>query len=659
MIKLSVVIVNYNVRYFLEQALLAVEKSIAFAHTNLQEFQSEVWVVDNASDDGSVELVQNKFPEAKLIANQENVGFSAANNQAIRQCSGEFVLLLNPDTVVEEETFVQCIQYMENNPKTGALGVKMVDGKGQFLPESKRSLPTPWISFCKIFGLSSLFPKSRIFGQYHLGFLTEAATNKVEVLPGAFMMMRKTVLDEIGLLDEDFFMYGEDIDLSYRVNLSGYDNVYFPEARIIHYKGESTKKGSLNYVRIFYQAMIIFANKHFSSGNRIGFTFFIQTAIYLRAIIALFSRFLGKLALPVVDGAAIFLGMLAIKEFWAANIKHAPEYYPTTYLQIVVPVYVLVWVFSVFISSGYDKPLRISKSVRGLLIGSLIIAIIYAFLPESLRFSRAIILLGTGWAIVATSLTHLFSNWFSSGSFEMGENRNANLIIVGSENEAERVLGIINQSGLVKNYIGAVTSSATDSSLGTVDQLKEIAAVFDIDEIIFCSRNISTRQIISWMVDLGPKIDYKTVPESSQSIIGSNSKNTAGDLYAVDLNLQINSSSGKRNKRLFDLIFGLLILFASPMLMWFQQKTGLFSNCLSVLFGKKSWVGYSPFGGRDSTDFELPVIKKGILHPAGEIGVDELNNTTLNKLNFLYARDYSTLKDLTILLRNWRLLGGN
>ncbi|MEZ4985741.1 MAG: glycosyltransferase family 2 protein [Saprospiraceae bacterium] len=238
--KLSIVIVNYNVRYFLEQALLSVRKAI-------RAIDAEVFVVDNNSVDDSVAVVREKFPEVKLIANADNPGFSIANNQAIRQSKGQYVLLLNPDTVVEEDTFEKCIAFMDAHPEAGAVGVRMIDGAGKFLPESKRGFPSPWVAFAKSFGLSALFPTSRLFNHYHLGYLNEMETHEIEVLAGAFMFMRRAALDKAGLLDEAFFMYGEDIDLSYRIVLAGYKNYYLPETSIIHYKGESTKKGSLNY----------------------------------------------------------------------------------------------------------------------------------------------------------------------------------------------------------------------------------------------------------------------------------------------------------------------------------------------------------------------------------------------------------------------------
>lgn len=269
--KLSVVIVNYNVEHFLEQCLKSVQAAV-------KNIDAEVFIVDNDSVDGSCEMVKEKFPEFTLIESKENLGFSKGNNLAIRKSVGEYVLLLNPDTLVEEDTFTKVCDFMDEHPDAGGLGVNMVDGNGEFLPESKRGLPTPAVAFYKIFGLSSIFPKSKRFGAYHLGHLDKNETHEIEILSGAFMLMRKTALDKVGLLDEKYFMYGEDIDLSYRLLKGGYKNYYFAGTKIIHYKGESTKKGSLNYVKVFYKAMIIFAETHFSNKNAKMFSLLINSA---------------------------------------------------------------------------------------------------------------------------------------------------------------------------------------------------------------------------------------------------------------------------------------------------------------------------------------------------------------------------------------------
>ena len=249
--KLSVVIVNYNVRYYLEQCLLSVEKA-------LTGVCGEVFVVDNHSTDGSIPYLKSKFPWVRYIENQENLGFSRANNQALREARGEYVLLLNPDTFIGERTLRECIDFMDKNPQAGMCGVGMLKVDGSFAPESRRGIPTPFVAFCKMTGLGTLFPKSRLFGRYYMQYLNKYSINPIEIVSGAFMFIRKDALDKVGLLDETFFMYGEDIDLSYRVLQAGYKNYYLP-TQILHYKGESTKKNSLRYVNAFHKAMIIYS----------------------------------------------------------------------------------------------------------------------------------------------------------------------------------------------------------------------------------------------------------------------------------------------------------------------------------------------------------------------------------------------------------------
>lgn len=286
MMKLSIVIVSYNVRYYLEQCLISVIRASKCIDT-------EIWIVDNASTDRSVDYLRSRFSNVHFIANTENKGYAHANNQAIKQCSGEYVLLLNPDTIVAEETIKGCVDFLDANPAVGATGVRMLHADGSFAPESRRGLPTPFVSFCKMSGLSARFPRSRTFGRYYMQYLDSNVPNEIEVISGAFNMLRKKALDEVGLLDETFFMYGEDIDLSYRFLMGGWKNYYLP-LNILHYKGESTVKTSFKYVHTFYKAMLIFFDKHYSKKYCI-LGWFIRFAVYLRAFLDVFVRFVERM----------------------------------------------------------------------------------------------------------------------------------------------------------------------------------------------------------------------------------------------------------------------------------------------------------------------------------------------------------------------------
>ena len=634
--QLSIVIVNYNVQYFLEQCLLSVKRAI-------EKIDAEVFVVDNASADGSVEMVKQKFPFVKLIANQNNVGFSKANNQAIEKATGEYILLLNPDTVVAEDTFEKCIAFMEAHQNTGAVGVRMIDGKGNFLPESKRGLPTPAVAFYKTFGLAKLFPQSKIFGKYHLGFLSEHETNEVEILSGAFMFMRKSVLDKIGLLDETFFMYGEDIDLSYRIIKAGYKNFYFPETTIIHYKGESTKKGSLNYVKVFYNAMLIFARKHFS-GNQSGlFSLLINFAIVFRGLLTLLAGVFASSYLFIVDALLSFAGIYFIKTYWEDMIKYHEHYYPNEFLFVVVPVYIFIWIASAFLSGAYDKPFKINNILRGILFGTIAIAVVYAFIPNEWRFSRAIILLGAGWT-----------------AFEMFVTRTGYHLIkhqsLGVDNEEEKrslVLGRT-QVGRAENILRTLGNTQEIIAEQNLSDTKKVAAIYRNNEIVFCSADYSFKEIISQITAGGNKIDYKILNEGSDALIGSNSKNSAGDLYVAEKSYALFKPENLRSKRAFDFAIAILLLPLLPINIFMIKNFGNFiSNWFSVLSGKKSWIGFS--SKQNLKNFTNA--KAGVLHPAENLAEFNLSEEETIQAELNYARHYSVTDDVNLFFRNYSSLG--
>lgn len=651
--KLSIVIVNYNVRHFLEQCLTSV-----FRAGN--GIEMEVFVVDNNSVDGSVSLVAEKFPAVKLIANKENLGFSKANNQAIRQSSGEYVLLLNPDTVVEENTFSLCLQYLDSHPEAGGLGVKMLDGNGHFLPESKRGLPIPSVAFYKIFGLSKLFPKSRVFGRYHLGYLDPEEIHEVAVLSGAFMFLRREALDQTGLLDEDFFMYGEDIDLSYRITKAGYKNIYFPRTRIIHYKGESTKKSSINYVFVFYNAMVIFAKKHFSKKNAGLFSMMINTAVYLRALMAIISRVLQKIFLPLTDAAVIFGGIYFIKGYWEQHVIFpGGGQYPAEFIYIALPLYIFTWLFAVFVSGGYDKPIRPGRIILGLFWGTIAILTAYALLSETMRFSRALIIIGAGWAMISMLSSRYLLQLTGVKAFAMDTHRNKRFAVVGGEEESLRVSEILRNMQLNAGFIGRVslTENQADSPgmIGHISQLKDIISIYDIDEVVFCSRDISPQRIIDVMSDMSSRnVEFKIAPSESLTIIGSNSINTAEDLFVLNIN-SINKPSNRRSKFLLDLLVSILLLLFLPVaVILVKRPHGLIVNLFAVIFGFASWVGYHP---ESSGIRHLPAIRKGILNPSDAIRNGMTNPELIERLNILYAKDYRVSTDLGIIRKGFRHLG--
>ena len=641
--KLTLVIVNYNVRYFLEQCLLSVEKAIA-------GIDAEVYVVDNNSVDGSVAMIYSRFSWVKCIANKENVGFSKANNQAMRVAAGEYVLLLNPDTVVEEDTFRKVIAFMDEHPDAGGLGVKMVDGKGVFLPESKRGLPSPETSFYKIFGISRLFPRSGRFNRYHLGHLSNDEVHQIEVLSGAFMLMRKKALDKVGLLDEEFFMYGEDVDLSWRIIQGGWKNYYYPGTRIIHYKGESTKKGSLNYVFVFYNAMAIFARKHFSQKHAATYSAIIRIAIWTRAFFAVLSRFTKRISLPIADAVLLYFFMVAIKNVYAESQNKVYD------AELVMPAfmsYIAVWMFSVWLAGGYDKPIRPLRAFRPVLVGTAFILIAYSLLPEDLRFSRALILLTMMAALFVFVFNRAIWNILFNNGAGWTDKVNQSIVIVGGSQEVSRVKQMLEQIQRSPLYALSIDPSVEHNGKMpglSLANLEEIIRVHQIQQVIYCARDITSSEIIASMSGVSDKrVEFKIAPPESLYIIGSGSIESTLDGSMMDVN-SVQLVGNRRNKRILDVAVALLVMLLSPLLIFIQKRPmKLLPNALLTLVGKYTWVGYSSNAIEQE---QLPKLKRGVLATTRSD-----DGAYRRKMDVLYAKDYRVANDLRIIVSSFSLLG--
>ena len=641
---LSVVIVNYNVVFFLEQCL----NSVFAASKNLNV---QIFVVDNNSVDGSINMLKENFSSVVLIENKENVGFSKANNQAIKRANSPYVLLLNPDTVIEEDTFDKCIDFMNSNADCGGLGLRMLDGKGNFLPESKRGFPSPSVAFYKIFGLSYLFPKSQKFGRYHLGFLSEFEVNEVDVLSGAFMLLRKVTLEKVGLLDEQFFMYGEDIDLSYRIKLGGYKNYYFPETKIIHYKGESTKKSSVNYVFVFYKAMILFAKKHFSNKNANLFSFAINLAIYMRASLSLINRFVKKIATPFLNAALTYSALFFLADYWRNAAIQFPEYV----FYISIPLYIFVFILFAWLIGVYDKGIRNHIIWKATIFASIFILVIYALLPKDWQFSRLFILTASLVFVVQHYLVLMTQNLLKTHKIGLPSTPKKHFAIIGDQAEFIRVKKILELTyPTIESIIGVYIDKNYEEASGSNLQLNEIIQVHTINEIIYCAKDVSAKDIIEGMTKIESQdIEFKIAQPNTSYLIGSNSIDNSGDFYALNFSA-LSKAENIRSKRLFDFFFSIILLLLSPILLVIIKfKVKFISNLFRILSGKKSFVGY--LNQSDGSKTNLPKIKHGILEPFSVS--EELTIDKKEELNLLYAKEYSFIFDFEVLVRKWKLLG--
>jgi len=646
--QLSIIIVNYNVKHFLEQCLCSVQKAVA-------GMQSETIVIDNNSSDNSLQYLQDRFGSVKFIANKENVGFAKACNQGLAVSKGKYVLFLNPDCIVPEDCFKKCILFLDEHPDAGGLGIKMLDGKGQFLKESKRAFPSPLTSLYKLVGLAKLYPRSKTFSKYHLGHLNENENHEVDVLAGAFMMLKKEVLDRTGGFDETFFMYGEDVDLSYRIQKAGYKNYYFSGSSIIHFKGESTRKGSMNYVRMFYNAMSIFVKKHYG-GSRAGiFNFLIHLAIWLRAGLTAIGNFIRRIGLPLIDAGLILLSFWLLKNFWNAYVRTDVQY-ENKLLWIAIPAYTVFYLITAYYAGLYDRWYKWTELVRSTFIATIVLLAAYSLLPENYRFSRAIILFGSLLAFIFIALLRWILIQTNVLNSHKEKEEHSNTLIVASQQEYETIMQLIKEAGLQERVMGRVAANENDTTaIGFVTKLKELSLAVPFREVIFCEGTLSFTKTIEALQQLPANVSVKFHAAGSKSIVGSDSKDSSGESVSIENGLKLNNPYNLRLKRLIDITVSLLSLLTFPVHLLFVKKPGQFIlNCMAVLFAQKTWIGYAA----DAKN--LPKLRHAII-ACNEVPLSTkqlLPKESLQMVDYWYARDYEPANDLRLIWRMYRRLGG-
>ena len=588
--ELSIVIVNYNVKEFLTQCLDSIFKSQT-------QYNYEVIVVDNSSRDSGRDEICSTFKDITWIDNSKNVGFGRANNQGFSHAKGVYTLILNPDTVLQEDTLEKCISYLLAHPEVGGLGIKGLDGSGQFLPESKRALPTPLVALWKITGLSAIFPKSSVFARYHLGHLSPEENHEVDILVGCFMMVPTQLLMSVGGFDPQYFMYGEDIDLSYELQKTGHKNIYFSDSQIIHYKGESTKRGSLNYVRMFYKAMVLFAKKQFTGSSAAAYSLLIYSGIYLRATLAIVAR-LGKSTFtPLLDAAVLFAVLNTIKSYWEQNHRFINGgSYPDLYTYTIQGSYVLVWLFGLWLSGVYFKNNRPIVMVRSMIVTTLFIGFTYGLLPDELRFSRALLLLGAlgglsamlGWRAVLSVLS-------GKPMFE-GATKQPRILFFGSKYSKGALDDILHSSGIIPSfYWEEIPNFNNDDWLL---KLQALVRLHRINELIVDVSEVSNTRLISILTSLGEQTSVKSLMPEQKFIIGSDSSLTQGTTYRKSQ--QTADPQYLRQRRVFEITATFLVVSLAPMTLVCALATGRFSAWKlwirysgHIMTGEKSLIGYS------------------------------------------------------------------
>lgn len=654
-VQVSVIIINYNVKEFLQNLLHSLQKALV-------NITHEIIIVDNASTDGSVEFIEEKFPEIKLISNKVNVGFSKANNTALSEARGEFILLINPDTIVSEDTISKMLEFFHSHPDAGLAGCKILNPDGTLQLACRRSFPGPWISFCKVTGLSSLFPKSKIFAKYNLTYLDENLTCEVDAISGSFMMFRHKVYDKVGGFDEQFFMYGEDLDLCYRIQKSGYKVYYFPDTQIIHYKGESTKRSSLDETKYFYDAMHLFVKKHLSSFYLVELI--LRSAIGFRKFFAFLGRRKLTLIAIIIDFLLFNLALISAEKFYLrfTNWEGFPEFSYPLILIIPAGIYVLI----ALLIGGYKANSFSVLRTFGAVGVSFVILSAMTFFLKQFAYSRAVLIITyvllivflSGWRIVAKLFFKIGIEFSNSSKRTLIVGTNANAVAIADKLQKKFADDHIIQ-GFISNSFKDIGAEVDGYKIvGSLDNINKVIDEKKINEVIFLPDELSYNSMIKILTSSKTEsVDYKLAGNDLDFLVGKASVSVLDDIPLIDFNLSISNPTSRFLKAVMDYSFAVFaLIFIYPLIYLIsktRKKKSDFINFIlgipSIFGGKVSLVGpkYS------SNDKKFYLGKKGL---TGLWYLEQSFPESAEKLDIIYARNQSIWLDLEILGKTFNLM---
>jgi hypothetical protein len=660
--QVSVIIVNYNVRAFLENSLTSVRKA-------LEGIEGEIIVVDNASTDGSVEMVKRMFPGVRLIVNTKNVGFGAANNIGVREAKGNNLLFLNPDTVVQEDTIKVMDEFLSTHPEAGLAGCKILNPNGTLQLPCRRSFPTPWVAFTKIVGLSAVFPRSSLFGKYNLTYLDPDQSYEVDSVSGSFIFVRRDLFERIGGFDEEFFMYGEDLDLCYRVQKRGAKTYYVHATQIIHYRGQSVRRSDIDEVRLFYEAMRLFVRKHFERG------FFsdvvLPFSIALREAIAFVGKVIKPLQAAVLDLIVVDLSVLLAEFLWLGQWFHFPAYaYPIT---LTVP-WIIIACTMYFMGVYTTRRHSASRTGSAILVGYIIISALVFFFKQY-GFSRMVTVISggisiialPGWRLVARSFLHSPQNHKKS---LFGRRT----LIVGAEASGQEVLhklrarvadgyDVIGFIDTDQKRVGDTVSGV--EILGSIDNISKIVQEQRASEVIFSTNILSYTEILAVIAKTrNREVNYRLVPNSLEVIIGKTHIDELDDIPFVNIEYNLQRPLNVFVKRTFDIVFSFFLMVIIYPFIYFWKaltgRTGRFGT--KILLVPQVFRGEFSFVGPPEYALSLPrngsTISSAYWGKQGLTGLvqinfhDELTSADIEKYNLYYAKNQSLWLDIEILIKS-------
>lgn len=639
MVDVSIVIVNYNVKDLVDNCIASIHKSNTSNHT------LEIFLVDNNSIDGSVALIREKYPNVIVIENEENIGFSKANNLALRQAKGNYVLILNPDTILEEGTFTKMIKFCEDNINAGGVTSKLILANGQLDSACKRSFPTPGVAIPRMLGLSKLFPKSKLFGKYNLTYLDENGTHKVDAICGAFMFIPKHALDKAGLFDEEYFMYGEDLDLCFRINKSGYDIYYYPEVTTIHLKGSSTKKTNVSYVNNFYGAMDIFVRKNFTGVPKL-LSVFIRLGIFFRSSISYLKRAFSLFLFPLIDLILVFVGL-----YISVYVRFG--FFPVGDYLFIISVYVVTMMILLILFGNYTsrKKLYPVKAFNAILTGFFVNSSITYFFNEY-AFSRGVILISTvlsiftllGWRSI-----FIMYNFFKSKNILLNK---VNMLVVGN-----KVLTQDIEERLLSKYNILYFNNLSEKE--SINDLRETIIINDIHEVVFSDDKFSNQEILSTISSFKNKnVHFKIVP-SGKDLILSKLQSNIDDISLIEIEYNINNKLNIFLKRIFDVLFSLILIFTVyPFILIYSKvlkkplgrHTSKLLDLPKVLSGRMSFVGVPEWYKIQEKEY---LGKRGLTGLIQINFYDGMSDEEMSNYNVFYAKNQSLMLDIEILLKTF------
>ncbi len=681
---LSVILVSYNVRLFLDQALISLQNA-------LTGYDHEIIVVDNASTDGSADFVFRKFPRVRLIKNKSNVGFARANNQALSVCQGDYICLINPDTIVQENTFTVLLKFLQEHSRAGLVTCKVLNPDGTLQLACRRSFPTAWIAFTKITGLAALFPKTRLFGRYNLTFLHPEKTVKVQAVSGSFMFLRREVLNTVGMLDENFFMYGEDLDWCFRIHNTGYEIFYVPETQIIHFKGESSKKSPFEQRRLFYEAMRLFVKKHFRGRQAYIPSWILIGAIWIRAVFSYGNHLLKAFAIPLLDFFFMTIAMII-----AILFRFYPEFPWQAFLKVHL-LYSIVWLSSLAAHDAFKRWRFSGSKVAGAVaIGWLVNAVITYFI-KSIAYSRAVILYAgamnmiflPGWRILLYSLAKRYGH--SVNRLFRFPVLGVRSVLVGDRQSIKKIIKRLRESNHYESIVGVIISSDHIGEheiegvpvLGKLKDINEIVARERIDQAIFSIKTMTYNKVVTTIAgNQTGRMQYKLIPSDMNVMISKTSIDYIDDFPMIDIDYKLQNSFFRLVKRLFDLVLALLFLVLTlPVIAWLYLIKRKKIVRRSTFGDKKAGTPYHLFSGGEKSGWSvfLPALfdilrgrlsfvgrdlhikpsdsNLGHLLKPGLTGLEQLHKTGLSKreregYHLYYLQNYSPFLDLEIMLKS-------